>query len=304
MRHGKRNYLKSSLKYSVGIILVASLFSSCDWIHFKKRVETAETRKPLARVKEKYLYQADIAGIAAEALSSVDSAITVKRYIDNWVKKQLMISEASSQIQFDQAEIERKILDYRYALMIYEFEKRHVFNHLQREVTDAEVKQYYEENKENFQLKQNIVRCVFLQAPKDSPRVKDIKKSMSGNDDHSKSQLKSLSLRFAAKAYLEDTVWVQFDEVFRSAPIEATNKVQFLKENKDRVIEVSDENYIYLIRVYDYKIKDDIPPLDYVREDIRTIIINKRKTILAKQLEDDVYNNALKNKDFEVYVEN
>jgi len=303
MRHGKRNYLRNSLKYSFCLLLSASLVS-CEWIQIKNKVPAAEASKPLARVKDKYLYQADIAGITADIKNPIDSAMTVKRYIDNWIKKQLMISEASSQIQFDQAEIERKILDYRYALMIYEFERRHVLNRLQRDVSDREIEEYYNANKENFPLKQNIVRCVFLQVHKDSPRLKDIKKSMSGNDEDSKSQLKSLSLRFAAKSYLEDTVWVQFDEVFRSAPIEATNKVQFLRENKGRIIEVSDDNYVYLIKIYDYKIKDEIPPLNFIREDIRAIIINKRKTLLAKELQDDIYNKALKNKDFEIYVEN
>lgn len=303
MRQREKKYLGNLLRYSAIVISLASATSSCDWIQIKKIEETAETGKPLARVKDKYLFQADIEGIAARAVNAEDSANTVNRYINNWIKKQLLISEASLQIEFDQAEIERKILDYRYALMVYEFEKRHVSNNLKKEVSDAEIEEYYHTNKDNFQLKQNILRCVFLQAPKESPRLKDIKNAMNGNDENSKSQLKSLSLRLATKSFLEDTVWLKFDEVFRSVPVEATNRVQFLRENKNRLIEVTDDNYVYLVKIYDYKIKEEISPLEFVKEDIKTIIINKRKTILAKKLEDDIYNIALKNKDFEVYVE-
>ena len=65
--------------------------------------------------------------------------------------------------------------------------------------------------------------------------------------------------------------------------------------------ETRDESYIYLFRIVEYKISDQIAPLEYVREDIENIIINKRKLALKKKLYETIYEEALKTKKFEVY---
>ncbi len=299
----KEKYTGNCWKYKLILISLITI-TSCEWLQIKNNGGLDEGAIPIARVEAKYLYYKDIEGIVPKGTNAVDSTSMANRYVQNWIKKQLMINEASSKIDFNKAELERKILDYQYALMAYEFEKQHVFANLNKEVTPKEISQYYQTHKENFQLKQNILRCIFMQIPKDSPKLKDIKKALSGKSESAKAQLKSLSLRYATKTHLEDTIWLKFDDVFRSVPLEVTNRVQFLKDNRNRIIEVVDENYVYLVNIIEYKIKDEISPLDYVKEDIKTIIINKRKTMLARQLEDDIYNKALKDKNFEIYVEN
>jgi hypothetical protein len=299
-----KKFIESLPQFSTLLaFVVLSLATSCDWVQVKNNKYEQEALKPIARVQDKYLYKKDIEGIAPRGSNTADSTNLVNRYIQNWVKKQLMIAEASSNIEFNRVEIERKILDYQYALMVYEFEKRHVLSNLDKEVTLKEIEDYYKKNKDNFQLKQNIIKCVFLQVPKDSPKLKEIKKAVTGRSESAKSQLKSLSLRYATKTHLEDTIWLKFDDVFKVVPIETTNRVQFLKENKGKVVEASDAEYTYMVSIYDYKLRDEISPIEFVKEDIKNIIINKRKTTLAKQLEDDIYSKALKNKNFEIYVE-
>jgi hypothetical protein len=41
--------------------------------------------------------------------------------------------------------------------------------------------------------------------------------------------------------------------------------------------------------------------LEFVKDDIRNIILNKRKVELAKKLEDDVFKEAQDDEDFEIY---
>ncbi|HEX6889170.1 MAG TPA: peptidyl-prolyl cis-trans isomerase, partial [Chryseolinea sp.] len=77
------------------------------------------------------------------------------------------------------------------------------------------------------------------------------------------------------------------------------NKIQFLKSNP--YFETSDENYLYFLRVRQYRILDNISPLEFVMDDIKNIILNKRKVELAKQLEDEVYKYALDQNEFEIF---
>ena len=63
-----------------------------------------------------YLYPEDLDGLTSEAINSSDSTDIVERYIQSWIKKQLLIDKASTRIDFDEAELTRKILDYQIRL--------------------------------------------------------------------------------------------------------------------------------------------------------------------------------------------
>ena len=116
-------------------------------------------------------------------------------------------------------------------------------------------------------------------------------------------ELRSYCLRFAKTYSLEDSVWINFDEIIKATPLTAiANKVAYLKQNK--FVDSQDDEYRYLIRIDEYRITDEISPLTFVEDQIRNIIINKRKVELANNLEEQVFNEAVNNKDFEVYGKN
>ena len=99
--------------------------------------------------------------------------------------------------------------------------------------------------------------------------------------------------------HISDSTWMIFDDLVRnSALMEIPNKVQFLKANP--YYETEDENYLYFLKVDEYRISDNMSPLEFVTDEIKNIILNKRKVELAKKLEDEVYENALEHKDFEI----
>jgi len=254
----------------------------------------------VARVFEKYLYQDDLQGVASSNLSTQDSIKRVESYIKNWVKKQLLISEAANKIEFDEAEIERKVLDYRYALMVYEYEKYYINQELSKSVTELEIQEYYDENLDHFELKQNIIRGIFVKIPKEAPNVPKVRRLIKSKTNKSREELKSYCFRFAISYSLEDSTWVNFDEVIQNTPlIGIPNKVQYLKNNK--FIETEDESFFYFFKIHDYRISEDISPLDIVRDDIENVIINKRKIQLAHQLEEDIYERAETKSDFELF---
>jgi hypothetical protein len=86
----------------------------------------------------------------------------------------------------------------------------------------------------------------------------------------------------------------------KNSPLaEIPNKIQFLKSNP--YFETSDESFLYYLKVGQYRISDNISPMEFVKDDIRNIILNKRKVELAKRLEDEVYKGALEQQDFEIY---
>lgn len=285
------------------IYLVALLsLASCDLIKMKENNEPADESPVIARVHDTYLYESDIEGMAPKGVAGIDSADLIERYVKSWIKKQLMISEAASKVEFDESEIERKILDYRYALMVHKFEEYYVSKELNTKVTEEQINQYYKNNIDNFELKQNIIRGIFIKVPKEAPKLEKVKQLLNSSVKRDKAELISYCFRFATTYSLEDSVWLNFDEVIKNTPLmDIPNKVQFLKENK--YVETSDNNYAYFLKLKEFKISDQISPLEFVKDQITTIIINKRKLELANQLEEEIYNRAQKNNDFEIYKE-
>lgn len=300
--------VRSATAKAVFFLICTLLLGACrernlpDFLRFKNQ-ETTEgvIRQPVARVYNNYLYEQDLEGIVDKKSSAEDSANLVSRYVDTWVKKQLLLAEAASQMDIDEAEMERKILDYRYALIVYEFEKNYVNREVDTEVDEEEIKQYYQAHQENFELKQNIIKGIFAKVPQEAPRVGRLRNLFQGElDEEAREEIRSYCLSFASAYSLDDSTWYNFEEVIANTPlVSIPNKVQFLQKNE--YVETSDDIYVYFVKVQDYKISDQISPLEFVQDDIVKIVTNQRKVALTQQLEEDIYRDAKKNNEFEIF---
>ena len=273
-------------------------FQGCDFIRMKK--DKADDRKPLARVNTTYLYQDELIGLANSKTSKEDSISRVMAYVNSWVRKQVLINEAMKHININEAELERKVLEYRYSLIGYEYENFYVRKNLNDSVSIEDIENYYKEHRDNFILKQNIVRGAFIKVPKEAPHSAHIKELMFSQKEKDMDELRSYCLSFSSAYHLYDSSWIEFDKLAVNSPLaEIPNKIEFLKTNP--YYETGDTQSLYFLKIDEYKISDNVSPLEFVKEDIKNIILNKRKVELAQKLEQEVYENAVTRKDFEIY---
>lgn len=290
--------LKSHRTYS--LLALCLLLSSCDLIKRKTESETDNIRPSVARVGETYLYLDELIGIVPPGTPKADSITRMDAYVNSWVRKQLLIRQAGRQIDINKAEVERKLLDYRYSLIAYEFQTYYIKQNLDTVVANSEIEQYYNEHLDNFVLKQNIVRATFLKVPQSAPRTKKIKDLIFSTKEKDVEELKSYCLSFAASYHLSDSSWMEFDELVKGTPLVGIpDKVQFLKRTP--YYETNDEAYLYFLKVDEYRISDNVSPLQFVRDDIVNVILNRRKVDLAKKLDEEVYSKAQENNEFELF---
>ena len=99
---------------------VVGTFWSCDLIRRKPELATSD-RQAVARVNNIYLYKDELEGIASNDASEEDSVARITAYVNSWIRKQLMMQEAGQKIKINDVEVERKVLDYRYSLIGYEY---------------------------------------------------------------------------------------------------------------------------------------------------------------------------------------
>ena len=113
-------------------------------------------------------------------------------------------------------------------------------------------------------------------------------------------EIKSYAFQFAEKSFLDDSVWVDFDELIATTPLRNINDNSFFL-NYNKFLEENDNNYYYFIKIVDYKLAGDISPLSFEYEIIKAIILNKRKKDLLDKLQDSIYLEFIDKIDYEVF---
>ncbi|MEX2513886.1 MAG: peptidyl-prolyl cis-trans isomerase [Cyclobacteriaceae bacterium] len=295
----KIEFIKISTSRLLIVCITLALLPSCDLFKIKTEEEGNENAI-VASVGNTHLYLTDIDHISEEIQSELDSAELVNRYVQSWVKKQLVIREAGKNLTINEAEINRKLLDYRYALIAYEYEKSFVEKTLDKNVTASEIQNYYDQNRENFALKEIIIRTNFVKVEKNLPQKRQLERLLGTNQDDSTEELKDFAIRYANNYFIEDSTWIKFQDIIINTPLsQNSNHVQLLQN--DDLISVDDENFSYYFKILEYRLQDQVPPLEFVRDEISKIIVNKRRVEIAEKLKRDIYNKALDNNEFTIY---
>ncbi|MCU0390955.1 MAG: peptidyl-prolyl cis-trans isomerase [Thermoflexibacter sp.] len=254
--------------------------------------------KAVARVHNVYLYQKDLQGVLENTTNQQDSANIVQRYIDSWIKKQLLVYEAANNMAIDMSEIERRVQEYKSQLLIYAYQKQYIEKNLDTLVTPAQIEAYYKENQRNFELKQNIVKGYYLKIPTSAPKLNEMRLWLRSNSVDAQDEIKAYP--YAEMKVISDTTWVDFEGIITNTPFwNNPNRNQLLNQNK--VLEIADNDYVYLIKTIDYKVAEQISPLDFVKDHIIDIILNKRKIELQEKYEIEILNKAEKDKSVEVF---
>jgi hypothetical protein len=254
---------------------------------------------PLAKVNNSYFYESELKGIVPPGTSARDSITIIRSYINNWVTQELILDKARKNLLSEDMEFDKQLEDYRNSLIIYAYESKLIKQNLDTVIGQKEIEEYYTNNIGNFQLKNNIVKVFYARINSDDPSIKTIRKFF--HSDLPKHR-DSLEARFEAHAdlfFLNDETWVLFDDVLKFVPIKTYNIEAFLQNN--RKIEIADDPYIYFVKFSDFRVKDGVSPLSFEKENIRRIIINKRKLKLISDMKEEVFQTALEKNDFEIY---
>ena len=104
-----------------------------------------------------------------------------------------------------------------------------------------------------------------------------------------------------SKCVVAEILWVDFDDLTIGSPFseELDNNLTLLK--RQSFFQTSDSLHNYYIRVIDYKLSSDISPITFVKNQVRDIIINRRRVELQRAHEKDILNRAEKNEDYEIF---
>jgi hypothetical protein len=287
--------------FLTGCLISGALLSSCSEKTGTEAIESAPTgEKALARVGEKYLYASDISSLLQTAENPSDSVQKVKLFVSTWVKQQLLINEAEATLKPEETEIQLKLQKYKYDLMLYELQKLEIQNKLNTQVDDQEIEEFYKKHKADFELKTPIVRGYFLKLPLNSPKLPKVTQWLNNPVPKNKEDLLRYCNQFATSYSLDDSLWIDFEEMVANTPFgNLINKAALLKSN--RLESNQDSDFHYFIRVLEYRLAQDVAPLEFARDRIIKSIVNRRKLDVLNAMEERIYQSAKEKNGFEVY---
>lgn len=287
---------KSFFRIQYLVLLAVVLFmSSCQWL--KKSAEEDDTI--LARVGDKYLYGTEVADLLGTAKNADDSVKILDTYIENWVKKRLMLEKAETYLPAEDLDIEKRVQDYRESLLIYAYETELIAQKMDTIVTDAQIEAYFAEHESSFILNEDIVQFHFVKIPVGAPKLDQARELFEMRNEEDKQALVEYGFQYAEDFYLKDSTWYELTDLYRQIPIDILKLRTMCKNLLSG--EVEDDNYIYLLRINGYIEKRQKAPLAFAKEKVKKMILNGRKMDLLARTYSDLYKDAVKSGSFEKY---
>ena len=265
--------------------------SSC--IFLERNV--VDQKLPLASVENKYLYKEDIVFPSMED----DSIQFVENQINDWLRNQLLLKSASK-ININMNKINNQVLEYKDNLIMFEYEKYIYQINNDLSASEDEIRSYYNNNIEDFILQFDLIKALYAKIPKEAPEINVFRKLLKNYPKSDINEIRSYCFQFAEKSYLEDSVWIKFDDIILNNPlILMENKSQFLKT--ESYIENSDDSFYFFVKILDKRIVGENSPLSFEASIINAIILNKKKQELFDKLRDSIFVNSKKGIDYEIY---
>lgn len=277
------------------IISIITL-SSCDY--FKQD----NLGTPIARVNNSYLYEKDIKNLIFENTSKEDSTLIVTNFINRWATKQLLIDQSIVNLPQEKQDAYNDLVNqYKIDLYIEAYKSSIVAKRLDSIIALKELEDFYNQNKENFKLNDDLLKIRYIHIDKNFSNTKELVEKFKRFDSIDKEALTDLCIKF--KAYnLNDSIWIKNDVLIGALPVLKYSNSQVLK--KTNFTQLQDSLGVYLVKIEAVLKTNDIAPLSYVKPTIEQIVLNKRKQEFLKKIEKDITKDAIKNKNFELFTKN
>lgn len=240
----------------------------------------------MASVYGEELYASEVGAALGQINSTRDSAAAVKEFVNAWIRRQVLLHEAQEELSETEKDKSLQLDQYLNDLLIYELEQKIIGQKLDTSVSDIEITNYYNANLSNFELKENIVRLIFFKLPSDLPKLDKLWTQFQKGRKEDLEELTLTAVETGGNFFRDEDVWLSFNDLVKEIPINTYNQESFL--NNTKVIRLNENKYVYFVKILDFKIRNSTSPLEFERDKIKNIILNKRKVSTVQRYEEEL----------------
>ncbi len=246
-----------------------------------------------------YLYDTDLKEVIAESKGHLDSLARTNAFIDSWIHRRVLVHQAEKYLSPQQRDFKKQIDEYRNSLLIYTYETELIEQMLDTVVSSEEIERYYLQNPGNFQLRHTLVKAAYVVLPLKVKYYWQIRKLMAAPDTLKLEELDALASPYVISSRYNVDEWMRLDDLLNEVPIEIYNTESFLKQR--RFVSFEKDACTYMVRFNDYLLEESVSPIEMEYDNIRKLILMKRKKELLDQMRFDLYEKAVKDNAFTVY---
>lgn len=260
-------------------------FSSCESLSSKK----TDIKDCIVTYKDDCLDKKEIQAIT-EYYNKSDSERIAKQYARDWIINAKLYEEAEKTIVPDEAEIQKLVTGIKKQYFITEYLKKYVQENMDTAVTNKEILMYYQQHKDAFKLTNNIAQIFYVKLNDNEQEINEYKKLLFSNKKSKSEDLRKFVVAKASSYFIEDSVWLKWDDILKEMPVLKTYDINYLPKGK--TIEWKDGTYYYYIKIIDYKVKNEYSPVVYEKEKIKKIILDDRKNKLINELKNQLLSES------------
>lgn len=223
-------------------------------------------------------------------MSFEDSTLMAERIIEGWVREQVLLEEVGKNISEFNHDFESAVTAYRNALLVSHFESRYVASRIDSNVEENEIESFHNEHSELFQLQEHVVRALYVQLPQEETQLDSARIWLEAADSLSIPKLEQWCIEHGAHFALDFEYWWFLSDLLDQIPMQIYRVEDQLRKRK--VVEFTDNNRRYLLRMLEHQFKDRPSPLGIARERIVDLIIQERRRALLEDLRDELVKEA------------
>ena len=276
--------------------LLLSVVTACS----KQTSSSEEDKdKQIAKVNTSILYASDLKQIPQAGLSKSDSLAFVQTYINKWAYNEIFYQQAVNYLTEEELNVDKELEEYKKELLTYKFQTKLINEKLDTNVTQAQIEEYYNNNAQNFLLKNNIVKVLYVKTPLNIPGLEKLKKLCYSTAPKDAEQLKSMCIQYANNFFMNDNTWLMFDDLKKE--INQLKEVPEYDIKDGKTFEFTDATSFYFLKIIEVKSKNTLSPLNFEKKNIKNMLINQRKEKLITSVKKDFFDKAKTNKELEIY---
>ena len=253
----------------------------------------------VAKVYDFVLTQKELKAHLLKTNSVVDSLKATEDYIQKWSKQKLLYRNALINLK-NTEDLDKMVSDYKEDLYVSYYKNALVDKKLDTLVFRKEIETFYKENKENFKLNETLVKLKYIHVNRKSEKRAQIKALFESNSNEDKQELLSHYQGYQ-DYYFNDSTWVSLNNIYSQKSNFPKLSVYDLQKNNKLIEKKTPEKSTYYLYIKEIVNKGDIAPLEYIEPTIKNILLHKNKLKFFNQMEQILIDDAVKQKEYEVY---
>lgn len=271
--------------YLPALILIPLLLTSCG----KKEVDNTGV---LLRYGDKILTYSDVESQIPNGLLPVDSVSLFTSIVEGWIRDEVLADFAEKRL-YDLQAINRKVTEYRNALIVEEYLSRMRESQAPK-IDDAALKEYYDQYKGELKLETPLIKGIFLKINKDAKGREQIKSLLTPDDAQKIDMLEDEWLDKALEYNYFRDKWVDWETIQSMIPYRFGDAAKFV-ESTD-FFETDYDDCAYYLFIAERMMPGEIQPFEYAKTWIADVLTRGRLADYERNLVNSLISKSLDDK--------